>query len=83
MSVMAWSEEEVGLITAATAQWHDMEILTRQAPEGITITDNTKEMECLLVTGPNARKILEPITEGHDLSASWLSISMEGTVAGL
>jgi len=82
MSVMAWSEEEVGLITAATAQWHDMEILTRQAPEGITITDNTKEMECLLVTGPNARKILEPITEGHDLSASWLSISMEGTVAG-
>jgi len=82
MSVMAWSEEEVGLITAATAQWHDMEILSRQAPEGITITDNTKEMECLLVTGPNARKILEPITEGHDLSASWLSISMEGTVAG-
>ena len=82
MSVMAWSEEEVGLITAATAQWHDMEILSRQAPEGITITDNTKEIECLLVTGPNARKILEPITEGHDLSASWLSISMEGTVAG-
>jgi dimethylglycine dehydrogenase len=82
MSVMAWSEEEVGLITAATAQWHDMEILTRQAPEGITITDNTKEMECLLVTGPNARKILEPITVGHDLSAFWLSISMEGTVAG-
>ena len=82
MSVMAWSEEEVGLITAATAQWHDMEILTRQAPDGITITDNTKEMECLLVTGPNARRILEPITEGHDLSASWLSISMDGTVAG-
>jgi dimethylglycine dehydrogenase len=82
MSVMAWSEEEVSLITAATAQWHDLEILTRQAPEGITITDNTKEMECLLVTGPNARKILEPITQGHDLSASWLSISTEGTVAG-
>ncbi len=82
MSVMAWSKEEVGLITAATAQWHDMEILSRQAPDGIKITDNTKEMECLLVTGPNARKILDPITEGHDLSASWLSISMEGTVAG-
>ena len=82
MSVMAWSEEEVSFITAATAQWHDLEILTRQAPEGITITDNTKEMECLLVTGPNARKILEPITQGHDLSASWLSISTEGTVAG-
>ena len=82
MSVMAWSEEEVSLITAATAQWHDLEILTRQAPEGITITDNTKEMECLLVTGPNARKILEPITQGHDLSASWLSISTESTVAG-
>ena len=58
MSVMAWSEEEVGLITAATAQWHDMEILTRQAPEGITITDNTKEMECLLVTGQMRAKSL-------------------------
>jgi dimethylglycine dehydrogenase len=82
MSVMAWSEQEVSLITAATAQWHDFEVIAKDAPAGITITDNTTAMECLLVTGPKARDILAPLTEGHDLAASWLSVSNEGTVAG-
>ncbi len=82
MSCMVHSEEEVGLITAAVAQWHDAELLQRQAPDGITVTDHTDEVEALLVTGPKAREILAPITEGHDLSASWLSSSLEGTVAG-
>ncbi|MEL7301636.1 MAG: FAD-dependent oxidoreductase [Pseudomonadota bacterium] len=81
-SVMVHGEDDVGLITAATAQWHDAEIFSRQAPEGITVTDHTKEVECLLVTGPKAREILAPLCEGHDLSASWLSVSFEGTVAG-
>ena len=82
MSVMVQSDEDVGLITAASAQWHDREILTRQAPEGITVTDHTADVECLLVTGPKARDILAPLTEGHDLSAPWLSVSMDGRVAG-
>ena len=69
MSVMVHSDEEVGFITAATAQWHDFEYLARQAPEGIKITDNTLEAECLLVTGPKSREALASITEGHDLSA--------------
>ncbi|MEL6959348.1 MAG: FAD-dependent oxidoreductase [Pseudomonadota bacterium] len=81
-SVMVHSDEEVGLITAATAQWHDFEIFWRQAPEGISVTDHTTEVETLLVTGPKARDMLAPITEGHDLSAPWLSVSMEGKVAG-
>lgn len=81
-SVMVHSDEEVGIITAATAQWHDLEIFSRQLPAGITITDHTKMAECLLVTGPKAREILAPITQGHDLSKGWLSVSMEGTVAG-
>ena len=82
MSAMVHGEEEVGLITAAVAQWHDAELLSRQAPEGITITDHSAEVECLLVTGPKARDILAPLTEGHDLTAPWLGVSMEGTVAG-
>jgi len=82
MSVMVHSDDEVGLITAAGAQWHDFEYLWRQAPDGITITDHTTEAECLLVTGPKARDVLAPITEGHDLSARWLSVSFDGTVAG-
>jgi dimethylglycine dehydrogenase len=82
MSVMAWSEETVDLITAAGAQWHDIEILTRQAPDDITITDTSRAMDCLLITGPKSREILAPLTKGHDLSAPWLSVSKNGTVAG-
>ncbi|SPH23686.1 4-methylaminobutanoate oxidase (formaldehyde-forming) [Defluviimonas aquaemixtae] len=81
MSVMVHSDEEVGLITAAVAQWHDAEILSRQAPEGITITDHSDKVECLLVTGPKSREILAPLTD-HDLSLPWLSVSFEGRVAG-
>ncbi len=82
MSCMVHSEEEVGLITAAVAQWHDADLLRQKAPDGVTVTDHTDEVEALLVTGPKAREILEPITTAHDLSASWLSASLEGTVAG-
>jgi len=81
-SVMVHSDSEVGLITAATAQWHDFEIFSRQLPEGVTITDYTKDVECLLVTGPKARAVLASLVEGHDLAAPWLSVSMDGTVVG-
>lgn len=82
-SVIVHSETEVGLITAASAQWHDLEVFSRQAPDGITVTDHTKEVECLLVTGPMTRQILTPLVEGHDLAQPWLTTSFEGTVAGL
>lgn len=80
-SVMVHGDDDVGLITAAAAQWHDAEIFSRQAPEGITVTDHTKDVECLLVTGPKARDILGPLTD-HDLTLPWLSVSFEGKVAG-
>ena len=83
MTVMVHSAEEVGLITAAVAEWHDLEFLSRQAPPGITITNHTEEVECLLVTGPKARDILAPLTAGHDLTAPWLSVSLDGTTAGV
>ncbi|MDJ0627655.1 MAG: FAD-dependent oxidoreductase [Rhodobacter sp.] len=82
MSCMVHSDTEVGLITAAAAQWHDAEYLWRQAPEGIEISDHTEDAECLLVTGPKARAILETLSNGHDLSKGWLTSNMEGTVAG-
>ncbi|WP_296418817.1 GcvT family protein [Pseudooctadecabacter sp.] len=81
-SIMVHSDDEVGLITAALAQWHDYEVFSRQLPEGLTITDHTTEVECLLVTGPKARDMLAPLVDGHDLSKGWLTASMEGTVAG-
>ncbi len=82
MSCMVHSDEDVGLITAATAQWHDFEWLWRQAPDGVAISDHSDEVECLLVTGPTARELLAPLSDGHDLTAPWLSVSFEGKVAG-
>ncbi|MXY32871.1 MAG: aminomethyl transferase family protein, partial [Boseongicola sp. SB0664_bin_43] len=82
MSVSVHGDREVRLITAATAEWHDGELLSRSAPDGITVTDHTKEFECLLVTGPASREILDSVNEGHDLEAGWLSISLDGSIAG-
>ncbi|MEL7114686.1 MAG: FAD-dependent oxidoreductase, partial [Pseudomonadota bacterium] len=80
MSVIPRDDDTMWLITAAGAQWHDGELLSRQAPEGITIHDRTKKYECLLVTGPTARDVLAPLTDG-DLSLPWLTFQ-EATVAG-
>ena len=82
MSVMVHSDEEVGLITAAAAQWHEDEWLWREAPESVTVTDHSDKVECLLFTGPKAREVLAPLTSGHDLTAPWLSVSLDGKVAG-
>ncbi len=81
MSVMVHGPDEIGLITAAVAQWHDAELLSRRAPDGITVTDHSDKAECLLLTGPKAREILSPLTD-HDLNAPWLSVSTAGQVAG-
>ncbi len=81
MSVIVHGPDDVGLITAAVAQWHDGELLSLRAPEAIAVTDHSDKVECLLVTGPKAREILGPLTD-HDLTAPWLSVSFEGHVAG-
>jgi dimethylglycine dehydrogenase len=81
-SVTIHSDEDVILVTAAVAQWHDGELFGRTLPDGLTLTDHSEDLECLLVTGPNARRILQPLTDGHDLGAPWLSVSTAGKVAG-
>lgn len=81
MSVMVHGDDHVGLITAGTAQWHDGELLSRNAPEGIAVSDHSHVAECLLLTGPKARDILAPLTDG-DLSLPWLSVQENTHVAG-
>ena len=73
MSVIPESDEALLLITAGTAQWHDRDVLLQGAPEGIIITDHSAEQDCLLLTGPQARAILEPLTDG-DLALPWLTM---------
>ena len=80
MSAIPRTSDQIWMITAAAAQWHDRELLRAGAPAGVLIKDRTADYECLLVTGPRARATLAPLTDG-DLLKSWLSVQ-DATVAG-
>ncbi|KUF12718.1 GcvT family protein [Pseudoponticoccus marisrubri] len=80
MSVIPQSDEAIWLITAAAAQWHDRDLLAAGLPEGVTLSDRSEKYDCLLVTGPTARDVLGPLTDG-DLSLPWLSFQ-EAQVCG-
>jgi dimethylglycine dehydrogenase len=72
MSCMRHEEDRFTLMTAAVAQWHDFEMLARQLPEGLTLTDTTKEKTTMLVTGPRSRDLLGGLCKA-DLSLGWLT----------
>ena len=55
MSIIRHSEEKFTLITAASAQWHDWDIVNKASSENISVTDNTKSISTLIVTGPKSR----------------------------
>ena len=68
------------LITAATAQWHDGEMIRNSVPQGVSIRETTTERDTLIITGPESRNILADITDA-DLSKGWLTHQF-ATVAG-
>jgi dimethylglycine dehydrogenase len=72
MSVARVAEEEVMLITAATAQSHDRDWLQRHLASGLTLRDETDDWSCQILTGPASRAVLEQVC-GADLTAPWLS----------
>ncbi|KIN63153.1 Glycine cleavage T-protein (Aminomethyl transferase) [Sulfitobacter noctilucicola] len=74
MSVMRHAEDQFTLITAATAQWHDFELLDKALAPGLTLTDHTTEYSTLIVTGPKSRALFQSLHSDADLSATWLSI---------
>ena len=79
MSLIRHDEDHFTLITAAAAQWHDYEVLAHAMPEGLSLTDHTREFSTFLVTGPKSRDLLATITDG-DLSLGWLT-HQKATVA--
>ncbi|WP_136439413.1 GcvT family protein [Pacificoceanicola onchidii] len=81
MSVAKNDEDDYTLITAAAAQWHDFEWLKRTLPEGLSLTDHTREMSTLIVTGPESRALFEKIGTDADLTLPWLT-HQKATVAG-
>jgi dimethylglycine dehydrogenase len=60
------------LITAATAQWHDGELIKNSLPAEISLRETTTERDTLIVTGPKSRDILSMISDA-DLSRGWLT----------
>ncbi|MCU9836243.1 FAD-dependent oxidoreductase [Ruegeria sp. WL0004] len=80
MSCIRLGEDEFVMITAATAQWHDRDILLGAMPAGVTVDDVTTTRDTLIVTGPKSREILAGLSNA-DLSKGWLT-HQAATVAG-
>jgi len=74
MSLVRLADDAVLLITAAAAEWHDLEWLQRHLPEGsgITIENRTEDFNCQIFTGPKSRDILAGLCDA-DLSLPWLT----------
>ena len=85
MSIMRHAEDFFTLITAATAQWHDFDVLANDLPDTLSLVDFTTEYSTLIVTGPKARELFASISDA-DLSLTWLShqaAKVAGKSAGL
>ena len=79
-SCIRLKEDSFVLITAATAQWHDGELVRKALPEGLSLRETTTERDALLLAGPKSREILAGLTDA-DLSLPWLS-HQHATIAG-
>lgn len=73
MSVARLGEDEILLITAATAQLHDRGWLERHLAAGLTLTDESADWSCQILTGPLARDVLAATGTDADLGKGWLT----------
>ena len=73
MSVTRLGEDEVLLITAAAAEWHDRDWLLRRRPAGspISVENRTEGYGCQILSGPRSRDILRAVSDA-DLVRPWL-----------
>ncbi|NVK29811.1 MAG: GcvT family protein [Gammaproteobacteria bacterium] len=74
MTVMCISDELFFLITAATAELHDYDHLSKHLAnyDGIDCENVTEQFSCQIVTGPNSRALFSDLCDA-DLSLPWLS----------
>lgn len=82
MSVIRHGEDDFTLITAATAEWHDTDVVRDGLPDHLTLTNHTKDYSTLIVSGPKARALLQDLGTDADLSLTWLS-HQSAKVAGI
>jgi dimethylglycine dehydrogenase len=82
MSILTFGVDDHLLISAAVAQWHDMEWLKKHVPAGakISLEDVTEAWSCQILTGPKSRAILAAVAQA-DLSLPWLT-HQEAVITG-
>jgi dimethylglycine dehydrogenase len=72
MSVARLGEDELLLITAATAQVHDRDWLVGHLDAGLSLADHTTDWSTQILTGPKSREILAAVSDA-DLAKGWLT----------
>lgn len=72
MSILRHGENSFTLITAATAQWHDFEVLKWDLLTNLNLADVTDQFSTLIVSGPKSRELFGKISNA-DLNQPWLS----------
>ena len=72
LSCIRLAEDNFVLITAASAQWHDGELIRKSVPKGVKVRETTTERDTLVVTGPTSRAVLSGITDAN-LEQGWLT----------
>ena len=73
MSLLRHGHDELTLITAASAQWHDFEWLQRNLPADLSLIDQSRDYSTLIVAGPKSRELIEQISQA-DTTLPWLSL---------
>nr|MCU0802233.1 FAD-dependent oxidoreductase [Paracoccaceae bacterium] len=72
MSVARLGEDDLLLITAATALLHDKDWLLRHLDAGLVLEDLTDDWSTQILTGPVSRDILAAVSDA-DLGRGWLT----------
>ncbi len=77
MTITRFSEDHFLLITAAAAEWHDLDWLQTHIPDGspITITNKTGSWTTLVVAGAKSRELLSSVCDKDFSNAAfpWLT----------
>jgi dimethylglycine dehydrogenase len=85
-TVTRLSADTFYLVGAASAEWHDLDLLESALRPGddVTITNRTHELGTLVLTGPRSRDVLGQITRTplDNASFPWLSSREIETAAG-
>jgi len=80
------ADDHFYLVGAASAEWHDLDVLEMALPDdgSITITNVTADYGSLVVVGPRSRDVLAQITTNplDNTAFPWLSMRMIDTAVG-